>query len=892
VASNLSDVIQQMLQVGIDVPANVDLHKAFAGYLRWRPSAEKKAKKTAWARLFEYVSPKSGRVYITGAYGLRGDRWEVEATSHEWTVAERAEWQEQRKAAAKAAEVERAKEAESAAQKAQRLWKGGRTEGASSYLERKKVGAFGIRFGFNSMLMVPLRDTEGTLHGLQWVSPDGGKIFGTGTRKEGRFHQIGEIDDKLPIAFGEGYATCASGYMATGWPVVVCFDAGNLEPVVAQWRKLYPHHKFVMLADDDRHLLVRLCERLAKHGISTTPDELGKLDDEHEWTVPGAGPDGGDLMVLLKAGWSKDSAGVPCIQGSLQLGGQVHTLNFGADAAGKAISLGVPTGGRSENFRLENAGRARAEACAKRHRARVFLPLFGDAESAGTDWNDLHVAEGLETVRDQLLRAFAAPETAKKTANGGPQGGGKKGQPPADTDEKEYVDFLSRYTLIYGTTTVWDAQVREIMRIESVKLAHGRLADWWLGHPKRNMVPAKNVVFDPTGALQLPAYVNLFDRLPIEPNADASCKRIVEHLYILCQENDALFHWVCCWLALPLQRPGTKMRTALVLHGRTEGTGKSLMMTIMRRIYGAYAKTITQSQLQTDFNGFMSGLLFCVAEEVVSRQDRAHHQGLLQDMITGDTVNINEKNMPLRSEANFTNFVFQSNNQIPMLLNPRDRRYTVIKIEREHAEDYFKAISEEMETGGVGAFYHWLLRYDVGDFNAFTRPFENRDRMHLITLGMQPDQRFFSFWQAGLAGVPFVTCAAGDLYTAFKAWCKVQGERFTPNNTSFGRTISEELERIKAPPKRKTRYRAFSEKAVAEGDWSSESNGCVSLQGVVYWVQASIEKQKLIDDEVEKPPDGAPAVEVDVTLPTETNTRVQLFQKALHALIASARRAL
>src|SRR6185295_2240526 len=103
-ASSLDDVISQMQQVGIDVPARVDLAQAFQRYLRWRPSCEKKAKKSAWARLFEYRSPR-GRIYITGAYGYRGDTWQVEATSTDWTPAERAEWLEQRKAAAKAAEL-------------------------------------------------------------------------------------------------------------------------------------------------------------------------------------------------------------------------------------------------------------------------------------------------------------------------------------------------------------------------------------------------------------------------------------------------------------------------------------------------------------------------------------------------------------------------------------------------------------------------------------------------------------------------------------------------------------------------------------------------------------------------------------------------------------------
>jgi len=894
VADSLHDVVTQMQQVGIEVPPSLDLAKSFAKLQRFRPLNERKPKKSAWVRLHEFKA-KSGKVYISGAFGWRGEQWTVEASSREWSTAERAEWAEQRKAAAKAAEAERAKEAETAAAKAARLWNAGREEGTSAYLDRKKVRAYGIRFGFNSRLMVPLVDMAGELQGLQWISPDGDKIFGTGTLKEGRFHRIGEIDPALPLAFAEGYATAASVHMATGWPVIVCFDAGNLEPVVAQWRKLYPELAFVMAADDDRHLLVRLCERLQKLGVHSTPAELAKLDQEYEWTVP-PGPDGGaERLVMLKAGWSKDGAGVPSIVGTITVGGGQQQVSLGVDGDGRAISMGVPTGGEVRTLKLENAGRSAATASARRHKARVLLPAFDDPASPGTDWNDLHVSQGLEACKAQLRGGFEAPEPEKNRANDRPQSGGGKGRgaalPPQDPKDPKFVDALGRWTLLYGTTTVWDDEVRQVLRIESLKLAYGRLVDWWLSHEMRHMIPADRLVFDPTGRCKRPDYVNLFNGLPLEPNPDASCKLIVAHLYNLCQENDALFHWVCCWLALPLQQPGTKMHTALVLHGRTEGTGKTLFTTIMRRIYGVHSRTINQRQLETEFNGWISGMMFVVAEEVVSRADRAHLQGVLQDLITGDTVNINEKNMPLRTEANFVNFVFQSNQQVPVLLNRSDRRHTVIRIEREHPESYFDAILAEMSAGGVEAFYHWLLHYDIGDFTKRTKPFVNRDRMHLITLGMSPDQRFFQYWETGVAGVPFVTCPAQDLYSAFKAWCKVNGERFIPNHTAFGRTVSEELERLKAPDKKKVRYWAYSDKVVADGDWSQDQ---VQLQGVVYYVPAEIERRTSGDDQegAQAPPDGPAPAEIDVTDSKERDARIKLFQAGLHALIGSARRSL
>lgn len=853
-AKSIDDVLAQMRGNGIDVPLSVDINKAFDGYLRWRPTAENKPKKSAWARLFSWRSPTSQIEYITGAYGWRGNQYTVEASNADWSPAERAAELEARKAAMKAAEEDRAKDAQAAALKAEQMWARGKPAEDTAqhpYLAAKKVSAFDLRVAFKRLL-VPLRDLAGKLHGLQYIDPDGAKIFGTGTVKEGHFHLIGQVASDQPIGFGEGYATCAAGHMGTGWPVVTCFDAGNLEPVMAAWRKLYPDHKFFILADDDRHLLQRLCERLLKLGIVVAPHEL-KAPIDMSWQVPD-GP-----SVECKAGWKPDTNGGPMrLEGSLTVDGQAQII------------------------KIENAGMAKAASAAKRHKAQVLAPVFSDKSHKGTDWNDLLCDIGLEATRKALLHAFEAPPPEKKRANGTPQAGTEEANAKI-TQPDGGMSFAERFTLIYGTTTVWDEKQREIIRLEALKVAYGKLVDYWLGSDKRNMVSQSNVVFDPTGKVSLPEYVNLFDRLPLDPDPKGKCDLIVKHFYNLCNEDDNLFHWLMCWLAFPLQHPGAKMRTSVILHGRTEGTGKSLGMDIMRDIYGSFSRTITQRQLESEFNGWQSGMLFCVAEEVLSRQDRAHLQGLIQNMITNKVVPINEKNMPLRQEANYTNFVFLSNNQVPMLLNDTDRRFTVIRVEQQHPQKYFEALGEEIDNGGSAALYSYLLKYDTQGFTEHTRPFENRDRDFLITLGMSPDRRFFEYWSRGQAGVPFGTCTARDLYIVFKAWCRCNGERFVANSTAFGRTVTECLDRYGTPPKKQMRWEGYSEKQIETGIGGSDTP--TSQQSVVYIIPRSVREKVGLEKADQN------AEQEDALDPKVASQHIQAFQQKMCDIILSARRA-
>lgn len=380
-AKSIEEVIGQIIARGIE-PPEAGLLQVDGRKITWAGDPRRPKRKNAFALLKEWRSPTSGKSYIVGVFGIKDEWWRVEPSQSEWTPAERSAWLEQKRALEKAEQQNRADAAALARDKADKIWARAKDQGHSAYLERKQIGAYGVRF-FMGKLIVPLRDVDGALHGLQWIGADGSKTYGTGTVKEGHFHLLGTPKEGMPVAFGEGYATCASGHQATGWPVVACFDAGNIATVMAQWRKLYPDTPFVIFADDDRHLVTRLCERLAtRHRVPVTPADFarsaGGLRDM-VWTR-----DDGSV-VSLHAKWAKDKAGVYYIEGH------------------------ITDGGMQRPFRLENAGRAKAFAAAKRYNARVVLPKFADRTNTGTDFNDLHLSEGLEVVRTQLLAPPTAP---------------------------------------------------------------------------------------------------------------------------------------------------------------------------------------------------------------------------------------------------------------------------------------------------------------------------------------------------------------------------------------------------------------------------------------------------------------------------------------------------
>src|SRR5690606_34337925 len=82
---------------------------------------------------------------------------------------------------------------------------------------------------------------DGNLCNFQIIYNDGKtKRFLTNGQKSGLHFVIGSIAETsaVPVLFCEGFATGASLHECTSFPVVVCFDAGNLPPVAALFASL------------------------------------------------------------------------------------------------------------------------------------------------------------------------------------------------------------------------------------------------------------------------------------------------------------------------------------------------------------------------------------------------------------------------------------------------------------------------------------------------------------------------------------------------------------------------------------------------------------------------------------------------------------------------------
>ncbi|WP_337049828.1 LPD7 domain-containing protein [Serratia fonticola] len=122
-----------------------------------------------------------------------------------------------------------------------------------AYLARKGVpAANGVRLDKYDNLVIPLRNGDGELRTLQYIKPDGTKNLKKGAEKTGNFFVVGgELSPQRPVLYAEGYATAASLHLATGMPVVMTVDAGNLVTASRNLKARYPDSHHIILGEDD-----------------------------------------------------------------------------------------------------------------------------------------------------------------------------------------------------------------------------------------------------------------------------------------------------------------------------------------------------------------------------------------------------------------------------------------------------------------------------------------------------------------------------------------------------------------------------------------------------------------------------------------------------------------
>ncbi len=123
-----------------------------------------------------------------------------------------------------------------------------------AYLQEKGIKPYIAKQNNYGQLVVPVQNIHGDIRGVQFIEENGSKKFLSGIEKKGNFALLSEeAKDVSKALVCEGFATGASLHEATKLPVVVAFDAGNLEEVSKALAEKYKGIEITVCADNDRY---------------------------------------------------------------------------------------------------------------------------------------------------------------------------------------------------------------------------------------------------------------------------------------------------------------------------------------------------------------------------------------------------------------------------------------------------------------------------------------------------------------------------------------------------------------------------------------------------------------------------------------------------------------
>jgi hypothetical protein len=224
------------------------------------------------------------------------------------------------------------------------------------------------------------------------------------------------------------------------------------------------------------------------------------------------------------------------------------------------------------------------------------------------------------------------------------------------------------------------------------------LTDIWLKSEQHRKYDG--IIFDPSRVGHSDKY-NLWKGYKIIPRK-GDCSIFYDYMKeVMCRNNENDFIFLLNLIYQMFQQPYAKPGIAVVIRG-DEGVGKSFFIEKLGALMGEYYfKTSNPAYIFGDHNGQLKNKLLLHLEEAVwagSKKD----ESLLKDLITGRTIEINDKFVPVYSVPNHLHLFISGNPDWLVSAGFKARRLFALHASTTHIRDteFFKKLDDWFWSGG------------------------------------------------------------------------------------------------------------------------------------------------------------------------------------------------
>lgn len=236
---------------------------------------------------------------------------------------------------------------------------------------------------------------------------------------------------------------------------------------------------------------------------------------------------------------------------------------------------------------------------------------------------------------------------------------------------------------------------------------------WWLEHALRREFD--QLIFAPNK--EVAGAYNLWQGFACEPRP-GSCALFLAHMRDnICSSSEEHYQYLIRWMARAVQRPEKNGQSAVVLRGR-QGTGKGLFIKTFGGLFGRHFLHVANANhLVGNFNQHLRDCVILFGDEAFYAGDRKH-EAVLKALVTEETIHYESKGVDSEQGRNFVHLMMASNSNWVVPADMDDRRMFVLDVCEKRAKDiaYFKAVVDEIESGGREALLLMLMTMDLSGF--------------------------------------------------------------------------------------------------------------------------------------------------------------------------------
>ena len=335
----------------------------------------------------------------------------------------------------------------------------------------------------------------------------------------------------------------------------------------------------------------------------------------------------------------------------------------------------------------------------------------------------------------------------------------------------------------------------------------------WLSH-EHDIRRKEDVGIYPNAALCPTNIFNLWTPFAMETKTNDFIEHkegldfILNHLRILCGNQDDVYDYFVKWNAQMIQYP--EIKTIMPTFISDQGAGKGTYLDLMQKILGEtklFETTAPSRDVWGNFNSKMMNSFFVVLNEL-SKKETMESEGKIKGLITDNNLTINPKGLDQFQIKSYHRFLTATNNVEPVTTCNGDRRNLIIRCSDEKKGDtaYFDKFHEYLNDDNVlRTFYKYLK--DIPDMDKFHKiPIPETEYQNLLKEKNVPIhlQWLESFVRENSENDPMddetdgdidteeeqseqtISLLGSDIYKMFKKWTDDNGIEYNTSSIKLG----------------------------------------------------------------------------------------------------------